>query len=213
MSNRKLGALLAVPLITILVLSGCVQGNNADPNVPAPTPTSNVAPPEPVEPVTEDTPNGEELTQEQVEGLSTEQLREMGAMVYKLGDGTQVLVKKDEPLPAPVQAEVDAKATAQPQSDGTQDSNPSVRGTGEMLANEVSRATGKQVMVIKKLFVASAAEGDKQTMRWVIVTGATGQMYPIADGTPLSTVKAAAEAFIAAKPNPAEWMIVVASPH
>jgi len=219
MSSRKLGALIAAPLITIIVLTGCVQGGNQTPGPGPSSPTSTSAPQDPTASPNPDdglgaVETGAVLTDEQVAALRG--IMDDGMTVYTLPNGDRLLVRANEPLPPAVQADAEAKADALPISGG--DSIDAQLGTikgGESVASQISVSTGKRVVVITSGTIVFAAEGYAG-FGWLAAGiqnparttgGVPGGLKP--HGADRAAVIAEVEALIAAKPDAANWVIVV----
>jgi hypothetical protein len=121
------------------LLTGCTAGPvEGDPIT---VPSATIAPSEaPVAPVTGDI----------VDEATAAELKEAneGQRAYPLDDGTFVVVNKTEPLPAVVQADIDAKTAAvlAPQSDVSNNANLVLTAPGEA-SGHIAKNTGKRVII------------------------------------------------------------------
>lgn len=144
------------------------------------------------------------------EDLARELNRDLkdGLRGYELPDGTFVVVKPNEPLPAAVKADAEAKAAALPVITGTSvdDQRASADG-GLNLASTLSFLTGKRVVVVVYGTVAFLDGTTKPAWRAAEAPLNSDGVYP--SGTDLNAVIAEAQALIAQQSNPAEWEIVV----
>ncbi len=200
-------SLLAATVAAALTVTGCVQVPDLEPWA--------FATPEPAASAVEDGDEGVDLSSLAAgdtipEDLARDLNRDLqdGLRGYELPDGTFMVVKPNEPLPAAVRADAEAKAAAVPVVTGTapEDYGASAEG-GLNLANTLSLLTGKRVVAV--VYGVVAFPGFRTEMAWRAAAAPLNAdgLYPI--GTDLNAVIAEAEALIAQQSNPAEWEIIV----
>jgi len=138
---------LGFAVVAGLLLTGCSAGaDTLIPTVPSDLGTETSAPAKPVNaPATGDI----------VDATIAAELKDAaeGQRGYPLDDGTFVVVNKNEPLPAVVQADIDAKAGAflVPPRDITADINRSITAPGQA-AIPIAKNTGKRVIVAWQVY-------------------------------------------------------------
>lgn len=186
---------MAVPaaVIAVLLLTGCAPGS-AMPTASTTTPPAEAAPPTPMVPAVGTVVD--EAAGYQLQKGTKGQLRG-----YALPDGTYMVVDRLAPLPAPVQADLNAKAgTAQAANQGGD-------GTEVIgLASTLGLRSGKRVLIVSSnSLYQSSDSSSRATIYWVAgAPKAMGGMHSADEAV------AAAQTYIDAQSNPAEWVIVVA---
>ncbi len=203
-------SLVATTLIAALALTGCVQNPDLEPwaigTPPVTEPSGEPTEGGEVIELPENAQAGDTLTAEQAEAVNRN--RDDGLKGYELPDGTFVLVVQDEPLPPAVKADAEAKADALPVSSGTSvEAQSTTYQSGNSLGGQLSISTGKQIVVINSGTVV-LRDLVTATFGYIAhnIKDANG-MHPVS--TDLGSLIAEVEALISAKPNPAEWEIVV----
>ena len=120
---------------------------------------------------------------------------------YPMADGSYVVVDRLEPLPAPVQADLSAKAGV------AQAANQGGDGTEVIaLAQTLGLRSGKRTLIVSSTVGYETAESTTPvTIYWVAgVPKAMDGMHSMDEAV------AAAQAYIDGQSAPAEWAIVVA---
>lgn len=152
MSKKNLSGLLAIPLVTIMLITGCTAPG---PNVTEPpTPSPSIS--EPATPAPTQAPEPELTVGEPVDAATAAELNEAKGdeRAYPMPDGTYLLVSKNAPLPEAVQNDVNAKGTAYtteyPSIDPTQGTARIERDRAAVMG-EVGKATGKRVIFGMKM--------------------------------------------------------------
>jgi hypothetical protein len=134
MSNRKIVAFIAIPVLAVLALAGCAQGTES-----ASRDESSASEPAPDSPITiDEVETGAVLTDEQFAALRG--VRDDGMTAYTLPNGDRILVRENEPLPPAVQADAEAKADALPISSGDSiDAQLQTAKGGDSLGSQLGR--------------------------------------------------------------------------
>jgi hypothetical protein len=191
MSNSKLGALLAVPLITILVLSGCVQGGNQTPSPDVSSPPSTRAPVDPTAPPVE-IKTGDTVTAEEAENLAKNQV------AWRAPGGSLVVVTAGEPVPEALASALGGEGASLLAAGQAGSNNAGQRSAFTNSLKELT-ATGVDTVVIGTGY--GTIGGDNSEGRYVFY-------YVLADGQRLSSSTyseaeaiATAEAWVAANPG------------
>ena len=202
-------SLVATTLIAALALTGCVQTPDLEPwpiGVPTAEPTTEPSEGGEVIDLPENAQAGDTISEELARDLNRD-LKD-GLRGYELPDGTWVLVKQDEPLPAAVKADAEAKAAAVPVVTGTSvEDQTASANNGLGLSDNLSLLTGKRVVAVVYGTVAFSDGTTKPAWRAVGSPLNADGLFPIS--TDLNAVVAEAQALIAQQDNPAEWEIVV----
>lgn len=213
MRKKNLFSLLAVPLVTVLLVTGCSVSSPDNNAGPTPSPTSSSQPANPSEspaPVESETPAAPvEVEAGQVVDAGTAKTlaaeskgRYKG---YAMPDGSYLVVDKQAPLPEPVQDAVDARAvTVQSQNPDVGVGDP-VRA-GSQLQSQLTGETGKNVILITHSLGRDSPDSAPRTVYLVFGAGAMkGNM------SSLGEAQAVAQGHINSQSNPSEWAIVVAN--
>lgn len=163
MSKPTSPTLLGLAVIAALLLTGCSAGvPDLSPTV-APVATATVAP---VALVTGDI----------VDAATAAELKEAaeGQLGYPLDDGTFVVVNKNEPLPAAVQSDADAKtaATVAPFKNVTDQAEDAVSAV-DQAQGYVAKYTGKHVIVAWLVhgYDSYAGNAENYSDFWTITGG------------------------------------------
>jgi len=128
-------------------------------------------------------------------------------VAYKMTDGSFVVVTKTEPLPAAVQAEVEAKTNvvAVKYNDVSADMNAASDG---MLAakSAVTRTTGKKVIVVWYVLGYPLSSSETKVNYWAVDgDAAAGEFFMTR-----AEAEASVAAWVAATPNSNEYAIIFA---
>lgn len=203
MSKKNLAGLLAIPLVTIMLITGCTSPgpNTNEPPTPSPSisaPADPSASPEPTE--TEEPP----VAVEELEigaPLTAEQAKELNRKVgskrpYETNDGSFIVIDVKQPLPEPVKQEVVENIATTDSSD---------LGGFFRKTDEESMATGKTLIVIRYMS-ASDLNGNPITA-WMASSAATG--FPGFNGGSAEGVAAQAQAWANTTRNPAQYEVVI----
>lgn len=145
MSKKNLSGLIAIPLVTIMLITGCTSPGPTPTDPPKPTVTQSQSPaPEETQkpPALEELPAGSPLTVEDRKALKDVE----GVGTYELADGSLVLVRSDEPIPEVVVTDASNKLTGM----GTENDGRVVgpMGADSNLAKKLSAESGRNVFVI-----------------------------------------------------------------
>lgn len=124
-----------------------------------------------------------------------------GQKAYALPDGTNVVVQKDQPLPAVVTASIQSGLNAIIAANPSESSGGVIGQQAQKLGGMSSVLTGKQVLVIVPIFGTLANESTPHT-GWSVIShkGFDTKAEAIAY----------ANSLVAASPAPAEWAVIVA---
>jgi methionine-rich copper-binding protein CopC len=125
---------------------------------------------------------------------------------YKLPSGSYVVINEDQPLPAAVQADVNAVAKAGANNAGTEGSLES-GSDGHAVQGTIEFSTGKNVAVIQYGTV-STYSGDT-FVGYLGVASFYNGSNPAPVSTSEATVQADLQAEINKQSDPASWIIVV----
>lgn len=201
-TTRTLTAAVAL-LAAAGALAACTAaGPVQTPGVTDPgTPTTPVETQEPVVEAPVELVPGATVTDEQASAINRDS--DDGARAYKLADGTNVVVMKDQPVPDVVAADGGAKSSAAAQADAERgkDYHAGVDGYAKQYAVE----TGKRVVHVKYMYAADFTTGGYGWI-WAIDTiddlGACGDR---------ETCVAEANAWIAGQPDAARWTVLVSA--
>lgn len=196
-----------------IALAGCTTTPQS---APAPTETAIIdVTPAPATPdkativaEVQDLAAGTILTEEQAAALKNNTKAE-GVRAYVLPTGEHILVKKSEPLPAPVQAAEEQKLAAIP--------FPSAGSLGEQdaaiaklmsAASGSTGATGKRACIVALTTYANA-DGPGASVRWATQGCPTGADGFIITGHDKGTVVATVTSLVAAQPDASSYAIIV----
>ncbi|WP_028045816.1 hypothetical protein [Cellulomonas sp. URHE0023] len=184
--------------LTIGILSGCTASahdGNASGAQPAASAPATSVPPMAVE-------AGAPVTADQVLPERT--------TAYALPDGTFVAVVRDQPLPAPVQAAIEAGALAAIPltADGGFDTAETTLHAAYAFAGSASHDTGKKIAVVYQFGARMSWGIDTPiTVGW---QGAIStQDVPKSFKADLDSTLVVVQEFISAQKDPADWAIVI----
>ncbi|MBO1737209.1 hypothetical protein [Leifsonia sp. TF02-11] len=88
---------------------------------------------------------------------------------YKMADGSQVLISRDQPLPENVKADAGRKVTAA--ANESANSGDTLNGAVEQESKKISYATGHQVIVVAHVFTALAPAFETTGWTWMTTLG------------------------------------------
>ncbi|MBO1737210.1 hypothetical protein [Leifsonia sp. TF02-11] len=114
--------------------------------------------------------------------LTTDQAKAIGhywqgnLLPYKMADGTQVLVARDQPLPESVKADAGKQVLAAAQKDAA--ANDYGNGDVEQAVKTLSSATGRPVVVVAHVQLALAPAMDTIGWAWVSTALGGGKQFP-----------------------------------
>jgi hypothetical protein len=184
------------------VLTGCSATNSND-LVPTSKPVASA-------PATTDAPApaAEAKTGDVVDAAEAEAIKKAGAgqRAYPMADGTFVVVTKTEPLPAAVQADVEAKASAAIAT--VPDFSADMNGSHTAIDTAVIAAarTGKRAVVAIHALTISDENSDTPTLTWFIVGGpGKGEHF-----TDKSEVQSVIDSWLAEQASPSEFAVFYA---
>jgi hypothetical protein len=124
---------------------------------------------------------------------------------YKLPNGTYVVIKKDEPLPPAVQADVDAVANAAPNVSTVNSDGPNT-DDAHGVQETIEFSTGKNVAVIQHGIVSTYS--GTQFVGYEGIASFYNGSNPVPVSTSDATIRADLQAEIAKQSDPASWIIV-----
>lgn len=205
-NKLMMSGLLAAPLVTILLIAGCSVSSPGPTETPNPSPSISASADPSASPApTQEPPAAEEPTPgaivDEATGYQLQKDTNGQFRGYPLPDGTYMVVDRLAPLPAPVQADLDAKAGA------AQARNQGGDGTEVIsLASTLGLRSGKRVLIVSSNSLYESPDATSPTtIYWVAgAPKAMGGMHSVEEAT------AAAQAYIESQSNPAEWSIIVA---
>lgn len=217
MPRRALASVLAVPLVTLLLITGCsVSGSDASPGStsapvdPSPSSDASEAPAD-----LESLDAGAIITEEQADSLPPAWKGETDLVGYKAADGNIYLVKVNEPLPEPVRADAQAQANTITVKTGTsvQDQDNTIT-QGKAMSSRLSSSTGKKVVVINygSVSVAYANGHFGAEPGWLAHNSPLNGEGLLPSGTNLDSVLAEVNALIQAQPDAANYEVIVQQP-
>lgn len=178
-NKRLMSGLLAVPLVTILLITGCSVQNpspsespNPSPSISAPADPSATPAPSETSAVQklEELPAGSPLTPEDRKALKDVD----GMGTYTLADGTIVLVRADEPIPPVVINDASTSLTGMGRENEGRIVGP--MGADQNLANKLSAESGRNVYVIVHV-IPSTPPSDIPTYPVYVLRPFDGQYY------------------------------------
>lgn len=175
------------------------------------TPTITPTPTDTLVDVPENAEAGDALTEEQAREVNTD--ASDGLIAYKLSDGSYVLIREGEALPANVVADVEVRAeVAVPavSGDALQDGSNRIAIDGaDRFANQLEREVGKNVLMVFQIIGFEPNEDPSAaSLRWKIRNN-VNQTYPTINGETLDEAVARAEGIVAGFENPEEWVVIV----
>lgn len=187
-NKRLMSGLLAAPLVTILLITGC---SVTDPpvNGPEPSPTSTSqtdptgAPTDSPTDVFESLPAGTPLTPEDRKALMDVD----GMGTYTLADGSMVLVRQDEPLPEVVVNDVSTKLDGMGKENEGRVIGP--MGADSALAKKLSQESGRNVYVIVHV-IPGVAPSDIPTYPVYVLRPFDNQYYDTVESAQAAAVAA-----------------------
>lgn len=171
----------------------------------APTPTDTLVD------VPENSEAGDAITEEQAREVNIDSGD--GLIGYKLSDGSYVLIREGEALPANVVADVEVRAeVAVPavSADALQDgSNRTAIDGADRFANQLEREVGRNVLMVFQIVGFEPNEDPSAaSLRWKI-RNSVNTTYPTINGETLDEAVARAEGIVAGFENPDEWVVIV----
>jgi hypothetical protein len=184
-----LGASVALALATGLTagLTGCASGSSAlgalVPTVAAEAPDATASP------AAATASTGDIVDAAQADVLLK---AGQGQRAYPMSDGTFVVVTKTEPLPANVQADMNAK-TSLVVAAANSDTSASMNESTDALfadAGQAAAGTGKRIISVWAFFGYTDADGDNKSNFWSVYGGPAG-----GQGQPFSS-RAEAESYV-----------------
>ena len=195
-----LGASVALVLATGLTagLTGCASGSSA---LGALVPTAAAESPAAISNA------AAVVTGDIVDAAQVDVLLKAGAgqRAYPMSDGTFVVVTKTEPLPANVQADMDAKtaATLAPFYDFLAD-EVGAEAALDSAQGFIAKTTGKRVIIAWKTIGYADSYAEVKTSFWIISGAASlGDLFPD-EASARSTV----DAFVAGRDDGNEYAVV-----
>lgn len=218
MPRRKLASLLAVPLVTVLLITGCSVANPDTTPSPTSSPTSSSAPVDPTPseaPVTDinSLEPGAILTEAQTKEIAPDWKGNLRP--YRALDGNVYLVKKDQPLPEVVRNDMQAQTNTITVKTGESiDDQGNTIEQGKGMASRLSSATGKTVVVINYGSVSVTLPNGVFVARpgWLAHNCPLNGEGLLPVGESLDAVLAEVNSLIQAQPNPSQYEIVVQQP-
>ncbi|ANP73022.1 hypothetical protein [Cryobacterium arcticum] len=190
--------LLGLAAVAALLLTGCAAGST---NSLTPTVESTSATPPMAEPVKAP------ATGDIVDAATAAELKDaaLGQRGYPLDDGTFVVVNKNEPLPAAVQADADVKAAAilAPATNYSEDFGAAESALGQAQAY-VAKNTGKRVAVAWKITAFENVMAENTTDYWIVTVGEDKTAHYFSQ----AEAQAAIEAWLAGRDDAATYAVV-----
>lgn len=182
--------------VAVTLLTGCATTSSTD---LLPTSTTSAT--------TTETPATVLTTGDLVAGSDVQTMLKAGngQRAYPMADGTFVVVTKNEPLPAQVQADIDAKtaATLATVPNYSADMN-AAEATLEKAQGDVAVGTGKRVLVVWRALAFWSFDAEIETYQWLIAGGpALGEHWD-----EKSQAQAVVDEWLAAKDNANEYVVV-----
>jgi hypothetical protein len=206
--KNRLGGLLAVPLVTILLITGCSVGSpeptetpNPSPSISAPAdPTAAPEPTEPPAPAPEETAGAvvDAATASELNSEKNGQFRG-----YPMPDGSYVVVDKTAPLPAPVQQDIHNKGTNHANTYTVDDGTNAFLQERQKMINEVQTNTGKRAVALLRM------TGYDFNENLVTKYFFNGPYQPDTAFGSAAEAQAAAEAWIASQENPNNYVLIL----
>lgn len=207
MSKKNLAGLLAIPLVTIMLITGCTAPGPNTTEPPTPSPSISA----PADPTPTQAPEPELTVGEPVDAETAAELNEAkgNERAYPLPDGTYVVVAKDAPLPEVVQNDVNAKGTSHTQTYPAVSVEPGANAKSERerarVMGEIGQATGKQVVYGMKISgYTSSTATEMET--FYFFNGAFPSPQPRYNSK--ADAEAAVNAWLATKENPNDYVVV-----
>jgi hypothetical protein len=191
---------VAVAIITALALTGCTAATNAKTS----THRSTVSPAHPAKPAI----NIAELKAgDAVDDSTAAAINSKGGdtHAYKLPNGTYIVVKKDSPLPAAVQANVNAVANAGANTNAVNSDGVNT-DAAHGVQETIEFSTGKNVAVIQQGIVSTYS--GTQFVGYEGIASFYNGSNPVPVSTSDATIRADLQAEIAKQSDPASWIIV-----
>lgn len=178
-NKRLMSGLLAVPLVTILLITGCSVQNPSPSESPNPSPSiSAPANPTPAPSQTEEPPAPEVTVGTNVDAATAAELNADSKGQYRgyaMPDGSFIVVDKTAPLPEAVQQDVNSKGqnySSQFGSDPREGVSQQALSERGSIISEVSRNTGKRAILV--LQVSGYANPDDASPTTFYITNGSG---------------------------------------
>lgn len=200
MSKKNLAGLLAIPLVTIMLITGCTSPgpNTTEPPSPSPSisapadPTESPAPEETSPPlVVENLEVGAPLTAEQAKELNGKR----GTLrPYEQNDGSFIVIDVKQPLPEPVKQEV------------SENLGSVGNDTGSALSKlNQETSTGKTIIMVRQLQMGDG--NGNAVFGWAAASYANG--FPGFQGGSAESVAAQAQAWANTTRDPAQYEVII----
>lgn len=200
MSKKNLSGLLAIPLVTIMLITGCSAPSPSPTDSPKPTTTQSQTA-EPTTPAPEETKIPEEVTGQPGDSLTAEEAKQLNGQrgtlrPYETNDGSHVIIDVKQPLPPVVKEEV-------AQSIGSVGND--IGNSGQKVLEE-SAATGKTIILVRQLQTSNDAGQNITT--WASMCDARG--FPVGiQGGSADAVISQVQPWVNSQRDPAQFEIIV----
>lgn len=211
-SQNTRAALATGVCLVLALVSGCSTGEAGGPT-DRPSSQAGTATAQPSSAPTQEpapTPSAAPVAVGDVLPAEPEQLPE-GIAAFEMPDGSYVAVAADEPLPAQVHSDLVAKGLAVVDVTDVNDNDQLVARSDAAAAYalEQEQATGKKLVMVERLYGYSFASSEVPVWSWYVWSFRDTHNDLVQDYAERDQAVAVAQDWVAARPDPQAWEIVV----